>query len=71
MLQRDCSFLLASDVTERYLDVTLANYEMAFDMMRELKTDDQKQRKESILLLRNYGKCHSKTVTLKKEKNCC
>lgn len=59
-------FLLASDVTERYLDVTLANYEMAFDMMRELKTDDQNQRKESILLLRNYGKCQIKNGNFEK-----
>ena len=59
-------FLLATDVTERYLDVTLANYEMAFDMMRELKTDDQNQRKESILLLRNYGKCQIKNGNFEK-----
>ena len=59
-------FLLASDVTERYLDVTLASYEMAFDMMRELKTDDQNQRKESILLLRNYGKCQIKNGNFEK-----
>ena len=50
-------FLFASDETESYLDVTLAYYQMAFDMMRELKTDDQK---ESILMLKNYGKCQIK-----------
>ena len=50
-------FLFASDETESYLDVTLVYYQMAFDMMRELKTDDQK---ESILMLKNYGKCQIK-----------
>ena len=59
-------FLFASDVTERYLDVTLAYYQMAFDMMRELKTDDQKQQKESILLLKNYGKCQIKNGNFEK-----
>ena len=50
-------FLFTSDETESYLDVTLACYQKAFGMMRELETDDQK---ESILLLKNYGKCQIK-----------
>ena len=56
-------FLFASDETESYLDVTLAYYQMAFDMMRELKTDDQK---ESILMLKNYGKCQIKNGNFEK-----
>ena len=56
-------FLFASDETESYLDVTLAYYEMAFDMMRELKTDDQK---ESILMLKNCGKCQIKNGNFEK-----
>ena len=50
-------FLFASDETESYLGVTLACYQKAFGMMTELKTDDQK---ESILMLKNYGKCQIK-----------
>ena len=45
------------------VDVTLAYYQMAFDMMRELKTDDQK---ESILMLKNYGKCQIKSGKFEK-----
>ena len=56
-------FLFTSDETESYLDVTLAYYQMAFDMMRELKTDDQK---ESILMLKNYGKCQIKNGNFEK-----
>ena len=56
-------FLFASDETESYLDVTLAYYQMAFDMMRELKTDDQK---ESILMLKNCGKCQIKNGNFEK-----
>ena len=56
-------FLFASDETESYLDVTLTYYQMAFDMMRELKTDDQK---ESILMLKNYGKCQIKNGNFEK-----
>ena len=56
-------FLFVSDETESYLDVTLAYYQMAFDMMRELKTDDQK---ESILMLKNYGKCQIKNGNFEK-----
>ena len=56
-------FLFASDVTESYLDKTLACYQKAFDMMRELKTDDQK---ESILMLKNYGKCQIKNGNFEK-----
>ena len=50
-------FLFASDETESYLGVTLACYQKAFGMMTALKTDDQK---ESILMLKNYGKCQIK-----------
>ena len=56
-------FLFASDVTESYLDKTLACYQKAFGMMRELKTDDQK---ESILMLKNYGKCQIKNGNFEK-----
>ena len=56
-------FLFASDETESYLDVTLAYYQMAFDMMRELRTDDQK---ESILMLKNCGKCQIKNGNFEK-----
>ena len=56
-------FLFASDETESYLGVTLACYQRAFGMMRELKTDDQK---ESILMLKNYGKCQIKNGNFEK-----
>ena len=56
-------FLFVSDETESYLDVTLGYYQMAFDMMRELETDDQK---ESILMLKNYGKCQIKNGNFEK-----
>ena len=47
---------IKSDNTDA-VDLTLASYQKAFDMMRELETDDQK---ESILMLKNYGKCQIK-----------
>ena len=45
------------------VNVTLASYQKAFDMMRELETDDQK---ESILMLKNYGKCQIKNGNFEK-----
>ena len=56
-------FLFASDETESYLGVTLACYQKAFGMMTALKTDDQK---ESILMLKNYGKCQIKNGNFEK-----
>ena len=44
-------------------DVTLECYQKAFGMMRELKVDDQK---ESILMLKNYGKCQIKNGNFEK-----
>ena len=62
-------FLFTSDETESYLDVTLAYYQKAFGMMRELETDDQK---ESILMLKNYGKCQIKNGNFERgEHNYC
>ena len=45
------------------IDVTLECYQKAFGMMRELKVDDQK---ESILMLKNYGKCQIKNGNFEK-----
>ena len=47
-------FLFAYDKKESHLAVTLACYQKAFGMIRELELDDQK---ESILTLKNYGVC--------------
>ena len=47
-------FFFAYDKKESYLAVTLACYQKAFGMIRELEMDDQK---ESILTLKNYGVC--------------
>ena len=48
-------FHFASDKID--LAVTLACYQKAFDMIRKLEMDDQK---ESILMLKNYGACQIK-----------